>query len=218
MWRIVCISLLFMTGAVTMSCRTTGRAVVASAERDLNADGKRDRISIVMVSGRKYDDEDLWSGMGKKYEGKFDLCVKISGQPPVHRNLNRLMYPEYEQEQPLFFWSAPWRIYFADYNHDGQIDFNLGQHGGSNGWDYRLFTVDPSGGVSELQMEHGETLMWPDRSNSTDQIHPTDGGFWYRHYDQQRDWLKSTYAWSKAKGRFVIEKEEPEPPQQSPAN
>jgi hypothetical protein len=145
--------------------------------------------------------------MGKKYEGRFNLCVEVVGKPLVHTNLNRLMYPQNETEA-LFFWSAPWQVHFADYNHDGQIDFNIGQYGGSNGWDYRLFTISPSGEVSELPIGDSEEISWPDFSNSTDRIHLTDQGFWYAHYDQFRGPLRSTYAWSKTRGRFVLEKEQ----------
>lgn len=222
--RIVCQFLPMVTAAfaVIAGCKTaTGEFDFARAERritkaititkarvDLSSQRKRTMIAVQMVKGRRYNDEDMWCGNGDKFEGSFDLYVKLDGKPPTRTNLNRLMHPQYTEEEKLFFTAAPWKIQFADYNHDGELDFNLGQYSGCNGWDYRLFTIGPTGEVSELQMEHGETLMWPDRSNSTDQIHPTDGGFWYIHYDQERGWLKSTYVWSKAKGRFVIEKEE----------
>ena len=191
--------------------RRLGPVTVTTIQRDLNGDGKPDRISIELVAGRKYDDQTLWCGNGRKYEGRFDLCVEIAGKSPVRTNLNRLMFPGEKDEEPLFFRSEPWQIQFADYNHDGQIDFNLGQYAGCNGWAYRLFTISPSGAVSEIPIEDGKEITWADGSNSTDQIHLTKRGFWYAHYDQLRGGLTSTYAWDKAKKRFVLAKEGPAP-------
>jgi hypothetical protein len=94
---------------------------------------------------------------------------------PVTNDLNRLFYPQYDKEQPMFFWSSePWEIFFADYNHDGWVDFNLGQYAGGVACEFRIFTVSPDGRVSELPLE-GQTrgLFGPRiRTHSTAQIEP----------------------------------------------
>jgi len=76
----------------------------------------------------------------------------------------------------MFFRAMPWRIRFADYNHDGQIDFNLGQYDSCNGWLYKLFTISPTGQVTPL-LKPGDGIPSTDNSNSTSEIRVTKAGF-----------------------------------------
>ena len=187
--------------------------LVVEASRDLNGDGKADRVSIWLTQGKKYNDTELWEGAGEKYEGHFVLRVEIAGKMPVTNDLNRLFYPQYDKEQPMFFWSSePWEIFFADYNHDGRTDFNLGQYGSGVACVFRIFTIPADGRVSELPLE-GQTygLLGPRiRTHSTAQIEPTRDGFTHSYYSRLiGTGVKNWWRWDKDKGLFVLVKQEP---------
>jgi len=187
---------------------------VTRAEHDFNNDGLVDSLSILLTEGRRYHDRDMWEGAGEKYEGRFIVLVEVTGQTPVATNLNRLFYPQYETEQPMFFWcSKPWDIKFFDYNHDGRIDFNLSQYFSGVANRYRLFTVFPTGKVSELPLETGEDgFLGPKaRVHSVETIAVTPDGFTCTYYSRcfgtnVRHW----YRWVEANNSFVLAKHERE--------
>lgn len=141
------LKVLLLTLCFTMR---SGETLITSTYRDLNGDGLTDRISLILTSGRWLDDsEELWSGAGKKFEGRFALEVKFAGHKAVRTDLGRLFYPDSPDEE-MWFYAGPWELKLGDFNRDGQPDFTIGQHGGSNTWYYKLFTVRPSGVVQTL--------------------------------------------------------------------
>jgi hypothetical protein len=194
---------------------------------DLNEDGKGDQMSIWLMEGKKYNDTDLWDGAGQKYEGRFIIVVEIGGMKPVTSDLNRLFYPQYERGEKMFFWcSEPWKIVFADYNHDGQVDFNLGQYRDGVACTFRFFTVSPKGEVSELPVQRQpDGILGPRGTHSTPEIEPTDEGFLHSYYSRLiGTQVKSWYGWDKDKRAFVLARQqpvdkrpEPTPPYSGPA-
>jgi hypothetical protein len=190
--------------------------VVTHALRDINGDGKKETISIKMVSGSSYKandpaDESCPSCMcgSAKYAGTFDIEVMIRGRGSVRQNLNALM----GGLERLEFWDEPWQIVFDDYNRDGQIDFNLGQYFSCNGWAYRLFTIAPDGRVSRLEVEEGNPdseIFASGDSNSTKMIRRTKTGFYIRGYYNAATpvgFYTSYYKWDEKKRLFIFEKD-----------
>jgi len=186
--------------------------LVTTASRDVNGDGKLDRIAIWLTEGRRYDDTELWGGAGEKYEGRFVVLVEITGKMPVTNDLNRLFYPEYEGKEPMFFrCSKPLEMQFADYNHDGLLDFNLGQYAGTAAGCFRLFTVSRDGRVSELSVDGQPSgFGGPLRTHSTSLIAATREGFTHSYYSRMIGTeIRSWYRWDKDKIMFVLVKQEP---------
>jgi len=85
--------------------------------------GSKERVQLSLVQGKKYHDKELWCGSGLKYEGLFSIAVIFSDGRRVETTVN-----SFWDNEPLFFYSRQWRIKFADYNHDGMLDINLGQY------------------------------------------------------------------------------------------
>jgi len=65
--------------------------VVAEAHRDFNGDGKPDTLTIALVEGRRYNDEELWCGSGWKDQGAFALTVSIAGGETRTYSVNELV-------------------------------------------------------------------------------------------------------------------------------
>jgi len=122
-------------------------------------------------------------------------------------SLNDLMGFNNVNNQKLAFCTQPWKIVTADYNKDGQIDFNLGQYATSNGWEYWLFTISPTGHVSVLPVPD-DTILLADNKNSTDRIKIDDEGITTVGYvnvcdkDEDCGWWETTYRWDIGLNRF----------------
>jgi hypothetical protein len=159
------------------------RVTVASVMRDLNADGRPDSLTIELVSGRRYVDEERWCGAGEKYEGEFAVVVSLAGGRTVWHDLRELFGWADSPPTTLFFPAKPWSIVLDDYNRDGQVDFNLGQYGSCSGWSYRLLTVSTDGDVSSLGAFRDGWLFLSDQEPSTDRIRTTAEGISHSYYD-----------------------------------
>jgi len=183
--------------------------LITSSERDLNGDGETDSISLWMSEGRHYLDDDLWEGRGEKFEGLFDLIVELSGLPPVTNAINGYFHPRLPDEH-MFFIASPWELQFADYNKDGELDFNIGHYWSGVNYDCRLFTVGDEGEVSELIVEEPfRGLTMADRSHSSSEIQLTGGGI--KTVDYSRDLGSSVtniYDWSTGQQTFSLRADE----------
>jgi len=184
---------------------------VIEAEKDFNGDGRIDLISIWLTEGKKYNDTDMWEGQGEKYEGQFVIRVEINGGKNVSTNLNKLFYPPDGKYGRMFFWTKAWELAFADYNHDGQLDFNLGQYASGVASKFRLFTVSSEDAVSELPVAGNSWgFLGPVRTHSTTKIEATDEGFTHRYYCRRLGrGVQRWYRWNKEKKRFELSKQEP---------
>lgn len=165
--------------------------VLTEARRDLDGDGRADRLAVRMREGRRYEDTEPWCGRGEKHEGELALRVELARGP-------RSTVPLGEG----FFRAGAWSVVFADYNGDGRPDFNLGRYGGCNGWRYELFTVEPSGRVRRITPVRGG-LPVSDRANSTDRIRLVERGFEHCHYARASGHRIARYRWSRAEERFL---------------
>lgn len=169
---------------------------VASAAHDFDGDGRTDTLAVMMLDGRRYDDTAAWCGRGEKFEGRFAVEVR-----PAAGDTTRFALRDYS-----FFRDRGDGVVLEDYDHDGRADFNLGQYASCNGWRYRLYTVDSSGGIRRLRVGSSRDGWLPvsDFANSTEAIRPTERGFEICFYDSSATHTVRRYAWNAEEGRFVL--------------
>jgi hypothetical protein len=120
----------------------------------------------------------LWCGSGWKYEGVFSIAVIF---PDGHRTETKVN--SFWDNEKLFFYSKPWTIRFADYNHDGVLDINLGQYSGCNGSGYKIFSFLPDGKVISLPVMLYKAIPLSGHDNSSDKITLTRKGFSAGYYN-----------------------------------
>jgi hypothetical protein len=188
--------------AIATAAPSAGPKVVARTTFVLAHGQKPSTLEVRLVSGRRYKDAGLWcGGRGvEKVQGSFDIAVRIEGRAPVVTSLTELVHSE------LWFSAAPWSVQFADYNNDGRLDFNLGQHGGCTGWFYWLFEVSDEGRVTLLRVpEPNNIVATVDRANSSKNLHPTSDGFRAsRPGESARDFVCTTYRWRQGDRAFEV--------------
>lgn len=137
--------------------------IVSDTACDISGDGIPERIQVVLISGKKYVDKNKWCGSGEKWEGQFVVRVRTSKDLLLNETpLNIMLYPESKKPVDLFFWTPMFKLVMQDYNHDGKMDFNLGQYGSCVGNDYTLFSISADGAVIVLPIdqEGAENRSW----------------------------------------------------------
>jgi hypothetical protein len=179
---ILCLALVLSGGL--FGCSTVPRQTMESppvtlgqAFCDFDRDGTNDVLSLVWVSGKHYVDDEIWCGEGEKYSGKFIFRVQLSSGTTVDTPFDLLKVPF-----DFFFFSnhQPWPIFTADYNNDGQPDFNIISYGSCNRDACCLFTVLPSGKVEPLEIEGIDWLpVVRTGEHSTAEFNLTSTGFYY---------------------------------------
>jgi len=181
--------------------------VISRTWHDVNGDGKKEQIEIILKDGERYRDTEPWCGSGDKWEGFFLIRVVAGEQVLSEKSLNRLMYPGEEPPEALFFWGPPFTLEFGDYNDDGQPDFNLGQYGSCNGNVYRIFTIDRNGEITRLPIQGstGFFISPGNRLNSTRLLYASKGTVLFSYYDNVEARKKAgRYRWDGT--QFVPEK------------
>jgi hypothetical protein len=161
--------------------------VLGRALYDVDRDGRKDCLSLIWVAGRHtLQDKEPSCADGEKYGGKFIFRVKSAGGKIVDTPFDSL-----GDDLPDFFfaYAGVQPIYIADYNHDGQPDFNILSYGGCRWLDYDLFTILPSGKIERLKTKAiadpkigpASQLGIPKSFGeiSTDQFQLTPAGFFY---------------------------------------
>ena len=148
------------------------------------------RLSFIWVEGKHFVDDQEWCGEGEKYTGKFIFRVELfdaqSGNKTVDTSLDSL----YPNGGSFDFISAsaeqPWEIKMADYNNDGQLDFNLITYGACTMDACWLFTVNPSGKVEVLKIDGKEDLLAINKlyDHSVPDFNLTPTGFYYERFDR----------------------------------
>jgi len=193
----------FMAGAASAGHAPT-QVVIASAQADLDGDGRSETLEVVLVQGRRFLDPEPWCGAGDKWEGTFALRVRRGEALLDQRAWGELFYPSGNAEELAFFW-VPLTLVLADYNGDGRPDFNLGAYGSCNANLYRLFTLTPQGRLAELPVQGGRALAvsGAGRNNSTPLIRAEDGVLSHTYYDNTRGReITARYRWQE--GRFFL--------------
>ncbi len=152
--------------------------LVTESRVDIFRNGTKERVQLSLVEGKKYHDEELWCGSGWKYEGVFSISVIF----PDGRHADTTVNSFWDNEK-LFFYSSPWTIKFADYNHDGVLDISLGQYSGCNGSGYKILSFMPNGKVFLLPVMLYKAIPLSGHDNSTDKIIVTKRGLSAGYYN-----------------------------------
>jgi hypothetical protein len=169
-------------------------------------------VEIVMIDGRFYDDQTGWCGDGEKWEGQFEIRIRSRHKVLSSTSVNQLYYPA-SPKDPMFFWAPRFKLSMCDYNHDGLIDFNLGQYGACNWNEYRIYTIHRNGAVTELPCLDGAesciSVSHASRDNSTRRIKLRHGRMASNYYDnslspprdvtEQRMWKRDKFVLVRSK-------------------
>jgi hypothetical protein len=171
--------------------------VIAQERLDINGDRRFDQITIQMIAGQRYVDQNDWCGNGDKYEGIFQTVVHMapSQTPPdskgrrqripaktVVQNLNRLYGDKARPE--MFFRTGRWRLIFGNYTGTGAVTFNLGQFRSCQGAGYKVFKIQPDGKIVSLHPT-GLGFWVLDFANSSLQLKPNGQGFCAKTFDSE---------------------------------
>jgi hypothetical protein len=184
--------------------------VISETACDIDRDGTPERIQIVLTSGRRYVDAEGWCGQGEKWDGQFVVRVLRGKRMLRETPLKRLFYPEEKEPMPMFFWTPKFKLVMHDYNHDGRMDFNLGQYGSCVGNDYKLFSISRRGTVSVLPLDRkdsqdGSWFVTPRaHENSTSAIKRRGKLTVFSYYNRGEERFGTVVEkWKWAHGRFV---------------
>ena len=162
--------------------------VISSTICDVDADGRAEILEVLLTSGRRYVDDQLWCGLGDKWEGQFAVRVRRGQRVLSFDSLNELVGRE-----QLFFHAPQFELVLQDLNLDGEIDFNLGQYSGCNGNKYFLFTISAEGQIRRLGS--GAYYVF-DHRNSTPLIRLENGLAGFPYYSQSSALYETTwYQW-----------------------
>lgn len=168
---------------------------ITQVRADIDADGDFEIVTLQLVSGRRFLDEEPSCASGEKYEGRFAIEVNRFGQTTV-----TLLEGD---DAPGWLWATPFSFQLSDYNHDGLVDFNLGAFDGCRGSLYRLFTIARDGHVTRLPVATGG-LFNGDRGNAT--FFPlTAHGFRNSYFDpERRSTVRQYFRWDPKSDRFFL--------------
>jgi len=122
-------------------------------------------LSLIWVEGtHTLNDPEPWCGDGEKYYGKFIFRVQLPNRASVDTPLESL-YPGGNFNSFYVADNQPWHIEMADYNNDGQPDFNIVTYGSCVNSLCYFFTVTSSGKVEPLKVDGTGSLQInsPDR-------------------------------------------------------
>jgi hypothetical protein len=179
--------------------------VITSSMFDIDGDGQKERVELLMTSGKRITEEEMnCSPTYRGFQGRFSIVFQVAGKRVEHP-LNR-----YFADEEMTFRNERWVIRFADYNHDGRPDFNIGQYENCNGYLYKLFSVAPNGEVTPLKIEgHENGIFVSAIDNSTGQIKVTREGFSVQSYNNNPESrcpgnCLTTFAWKSEKQQFAV--------------
>jgi hypothetical protein len=155
------------------------------------------RLALKLVGAKPI----TWMGF-EAHEGRLVAAVKLGRKAWVETDIGDLI-----DEPTMSFIDDPWDIAFADYNHDGRLDFNVGKQCGSNNWCYWLFTIDPTGRVGLLPLPGAGNrpgFLWlGDDMYSTSRIELTTDGIAFSGYDPAQGGFRVRLRWDREARAFV---------------
>ncbi|QHW32063.1 hypothetical protein GZH47_15430 [Paenibacillus rhizovicinus] len=183
-------------------------AYVLSTNRVEPAGGGLYDINVEMVNGNHLSEEEAGGPGGGVYPDNYRGIYRLRVVNPLlsTQGSTASVYQGLSEdfgEQALNF-AGRFDLALADYNGDGQLDFTLGQWGGSNGDFYCLYTLNARGKIEKLNT--GGELYITDHEPSAplDQVDGTS--FAVKYYDQLSGAYKQhVYRWETDK--FVRLKE-----------
>lgn len=157
--------------------------------------GSNHYLRLKLIDGTYQENWEIeGSFWGPKWIGKF--IVELSNENGATISLTDIN--QFFKDEKLSF-NSQFNIEFDDYNSDGNLDFTIGQHGSDFGNNYKIFSIDSSGHISELRIKDEEKLFI---SNTTGKystlIERMDGTtFKIQFFDEEKSKLfESVYEWN----------------------
>lgn len=174
--------------------------VISHTEYDINNDGTKEVIEIILMDGQYIEDNELWAGMGKKWTGNFQITVKDSNKLLFSSSLNSLM------DNIDFFYCPEFELALQDYNGDGRIDFNLGQYASSVNSVYTFFTINSDGVIEKLPIFEGNDVLIMSVKGNSVPLEFNGDIVEIRYYDRSEGFYYIvSYKRSKGSENLVIE-------------
>lgn len=152
--------------------------VISHTEYDINNDGTKEVIEIILKDGQYIEDNELWAGKGKKWTGNFEITVKDSNNLLFSSSLNSLM------DEIDFFYCPEFELALQDYNGDGRIDFNLGQYASSVDSVYTFYTINSNGVIERLPIFEGKDVLLMSGKGNSVPLEINEDIVKVRHYDR----------------------------------
>lgn len=183
---------------------------VSSNKIDIDKDTQLEEVQIVLDNGYFTEDNEMWSGNGPKWVGKFSFKVLKNGKIIFSESINKLMGASEE----IFLYSPEFKLCFNDYNKDGQLDFTVSQYFSSNGSEVYLFSIDKAGKIKPLEIENKTSFFTSPRTIENSLQLDFEGcqiAVWY--YDNVEGvYFTDLYGWDELKNKFVLIRQEKEEP------
>lgn len=152
---------------------------------------KHEYLSVVLISGKYFEDWTPGPFMGRNWVGEFQIQLSNeSGEVTSAFELNGFGDSE-------IVFNSFFNIEFDDYNGDGNIDFTIGQYASSNVDVFKLFTLDQTGRIKELPIKGHPELFVSGTGRYSTKLTKTELGFSCSHYDNSigKD-VKQTFVWN----------------------
>ncbi|WP_312113742.1 hypothetical protein [Brevibacillus reuszeri] len=176
--------------------------ILAEAPLDSNMSGntKAKYLVLVMTDGQYRIEEEPGPFTGPNWTGTFELQLLDEKRSPLSTlRLNDAF------DELLF--QKSFSFAFADYNHDGNIDFAIGQYASSNLYTYKLFTIR-DGKIERLPIESDNEIVSSERSYSVLFAQVSPDSFKTVYYDNSLGkYLERVYQWKNTTFSLIREAE-----------
>jgi hypothetical protein len=138
---------------------------------------KQEYLSVVLTSGKYFEDWSPGPLMGRNWKGEFQ--IQLSNENGEVKSAVELT--DYFYDEIVF--NSFFDIDFDDYNGDGNIDFTIGQYASSNGSIFKLFTLDHSGRIEELPIKGHHEIFVSGTGRYSTKLANNQFGFSSTYYD-----------------------------------
>jgi len=150
---------------------------------------KQEYLSVVLMSGKYFEDWSPGPYMGRNWVGDFQIQLSDASGDVISA-------VDLDGFGDVVF-SSFFTIEFDDYNGDGNIDFTIGQYASSNGSAFRLFTLDETGRIEELAVNGYPELFVSGTGRYSTKLTKTKLGFSSTYYDNSiGQEVKQAFEWN----------------------
>ena len=148
-------------------------------------------LLIRMVKGTYKDNWDPGPFFGPEWAGEYIAQILDANEGQIVSELN--LKDSFHQD--LSF-RGSFNIELQDYNGDGNLDFTIGQYASSNGYIYRILTIDENRKLRELKVDKGRQLFISNSGYSIKLDKVDEKSFKTKYYDNSEGkWYEAVYQW-----------------------
>lgn len=176
---------------VNESYQTATDYIISETPIGTDNDLKNWKMVVKMKKGRYYEDKNPGPFSGWRWEGNFLLELADDKDEVISQfSLDKAF-----GGSDLIF-NSKFSIQFDDYNNDGLPDFTIGQYASSDGYEYRMFTIDKDKKITLVPFK-GNGVIFCDNSGYSARFEKTDKvTFKVNYYDNSAGKrLTCSYLW-----------------------